>query len=327
MERVLSIRDLSVSFDTSGGVVHAVRGVSLEVDQGEILALVGESGCGKTTTAQSILRLNDAYGTTIEAQELLLGTVDVLRCNEKEMDQVRAHLAGMVFQDPLTCLNPTMKIDAQVTEHLRKTKRMTAAARRAEATRLLELVRIPDAALRAQQYPHQFSGGQRQRIMIAMALAAQPQLLIADEPTTALDVTIQMQILKLLHRLRRETGTSILLITHDFGVVGALADRVAVMYAGKIVEEGATEDVFRAPAHPYTEGLLKSLPLTQDRGKLYSIPGAPPDLTTPPQGCAFAPRCALCMRVCLKSEPPRVALAPGHAASCWHTYQTRGAVE
>lgn len=318
MESVLSIRNLHVSFDTFSGTVHAVRGASVAVGKGEILALVGESGCGKTTLAQAILRLHDVDSTTIQADRLTLGTADVLQASEKELDQIRAHLAGMIFQDPLTCLNPTMKVGRQITEHLPRVGRRSAAMRRAEAVRLLNLVCIPDAVLRAEQYPHQFSGGMRQRIMIAMALASNPGLLIADEPTTALDATIQMEILKLLHRLRRETGTAVLLITHDFGVVGALADRVAVMYAGKIVEEGATEDVFRSPAHPYTAGLLKSLPLMQDGSKLYSIPGAPPDLTALPAGCAFAPRCALCMRVCLRAEPPCVILAPGHTASCWH---------
>lgn len=320
MERVLSIRNLHVSFDNYGSVVQAVRGVSLDVAQGETLALVGESGCGKTTVAQSILRLHDGNGTSMAAERLTLGTVDVLHACEKELDQMRARLAGMVFQDPLTCLNPTMKVGRQITERLEKMQHMTAAARKAEAVRLLNLVCIPDAALRAEQFPHQFSGGMRQRIMIAMALAANPSLLIADEPTTALDVTIQMQILQLLHRLRRETGTAILLITHDFGVVGALADRVAVMYAGKIVEEGVTEALFHRPAHPYTEALLKSLPLTQERGQLYSIPGAPPDLTQPFPGCAFARRCTHCMQICLKAEPPCVELSPGHTACCWHTY-------
>lgn len=322
MDNVLSVRNLKVSFDTYSGTVHAVRGVSLEVRRGEILALVGESGCGKTVTAQSILRLNDSASVRTEADQLCLGDVDVLRASEKEMDQVRGSLAGMVFQDPLTCLNPTMKIGRQITEHLYRTKQITASGRRTEAVRLLNMVCIPDAEQRGEQYPHQFSGGMRQRIMIAMALASNPRLLIADEPTTALDVTIQLQILKLLHQIRSETGISILLITHDFGVVAKLADRVAVMYAGKIVEEGAMEELFHHPAHPYTTGLLKSLPFPQDKGKLNSIKGMPPDLTAVQKGCSFASRCSVCMQICLREEPTAVEVSKGHTASCWNVYKS-----
>lgn len=321
MDSVLSIQNLNVTFDTTGGTVHAVRGVSLEVQKGEILALVGESGSGKTVTAQSILKLNDATTTRTEATRLQLGTVDLLQASEKEMDQVRGSLAGMVFQDPLTCLNPTMKVGNQITERLYRTKQLTAAQCKAEATRLLTMVRISDAEARAGQYPHEFSGGMRQRIMIAMAIASQPHLLIADEPTTALDATIQLEILKLMEQIRRERGTSILLVTHDFGVVANLADRVAVMYAGKIVEEGSVESLFYKPSHPYTIGLLESMPTPQHKGRLNSIKGMPPRPTVVQKGCAFAKRCSLCMQICLREEPPLVEITKGHTASCWMIYR------
>lgn len=322
MENVLNIKDLHVDFDIYGGTVQAVRGVSLTVKKGEILALVGESGCGKTVTAQSVLRLNDGPSVHTTGEALILGDMDVLHASGKEIEKIRGGQAGMVFQDPLTCLNPTMKIGAQITECLYRKKRMTAAECKAEAVRLLELVKIGDAEIRAEQYPHEFSGGMRQRIMIAMALAGKPKLLIADEPTTALDVTIQMQILKLISQIRKEEGTAILLITHDFGVVANLADRVAVMYAGKIVEAGKMEEVFHQPGHPYTRGLLKSLPLPEADEALMSIPGSPPDLFAPPKGCSFAKRCSCCMRICLEEESPAIEISEGHTASCWKLHES-----
>lgn len=321
MENILSIRNLNVSFNTGTGSVHAVRGVSLDVHKGETLALVGESGCGKTVTAQSVLRLNDPFCVWTEAEQLKLGDLDVLSASEKEMEDARGSLAGMVFQDPLTSLNPTMKIGSQITERLYRKKQITSAERKAEAVRLLNMVCIPDAQLRAEQYPHQFSGGMRQRIMIAMALASSPRLLIADEPTTALDVTIQLQILKLVKKIRCETGISILLITHDFGVVAKLADRVAVMYAGKIVEEGEVTELFHKPAHPYTAGLLKSLPFPENRGKLNCIKGIPPALNIVQKGCSFASRCDSCMQICLREEPLPSELSKGHTTSCWQVYK------
>lgn len=317
MENVLKIKDLKVSFDIYDGTVQAVRGVSFQIQEGEILAIVGESGCGKSVTAQSVLRLNESSSVTTTAELLQLCGVDILNGSEKEIDKVRGKLAGMVFQDPLTSLNPTMKVGLQITEALYRREKMSASQCREEAIRLLDLVHIPDADIRADQYPHQFSGGMCQRIMIAMALAGKPKLLIADEPTTALDVTIQIQILKLIAQIRKEEGIAILLITHDFGVVANLADRVAVMYAGKIVETGKTEEVFCHPGHPYTKGLLESLILPDGNKILKSIPGNPPDLYAPPVGCAFAARCSYCMNICLRKEPSEIMLKEGHTASCW----------
>lgn len=321
MDNVLSIRNLNVSFDTNNGIVNAVRGVSLDVQRGQIMALVGESGCGKTVTAQSILRLNDSVFVRTVADRLELDGLDVLSASENDMNQARGSLAGMIFQDPLTCLNPTMKIGKQITEHLYRKKQIAADQRSLEAIRLLNMVCIPDAELRAKQYPHQLSGGMKQRIMIAMALASNPSLLIADEPTTSLDVTIQLEILKLIYKIHKEKGTSILLITHDFGVVSKLADRVAVMYAGRIVEEGNMEELFYKPEHPYTAALLKSLPFPQDKGKLNSIKGAAPNLTLIQKGCYFANRCSLCMNICKREEPPFVEISKGHTTTCWNVYK------
>lgn len=327
MENVLSIKNLRVSFEHDAGIVKAVRGVSLEVHRGEIVALVGESGCGKTVTAQSVLRLNDAPFVKTEAEVLKLGGMDVLHASERELEQIRGDLAGMIFQDPLTCLNPTIRIGKQITEGLFRKKKMSAAECDAEAIRMLKLVSILEPELRVNQYPHQFSGGMRQRIMIAMALVSKPDLLIADEPTTALDVTIQMQILQLISKIRKELGTSVLLITHDFGVVANLADRVCVMYAGKIVEEGPAEEVLQNPAHPYTKGLLNSLPLPKDRGKLAYIKGMPPDLGETQKGCMFAKRCSERMQICLREFPVSVKILDQHVTFCWKCYheQLKGA--
>lgn len=329
METVLSIKNLRVSFMNDTRTADAVRGVSLEVSRGEIVALVGESGCGKTVTAQSALRLNSTSLAKTEADVLQLGGVDMLRASEKELEKVRGSLAGMIFQDPNTCLNPTMMIGKQITEGLYRNKLMSAAECKAEAVRLLQMVGISVPELRIRQYPHQFSGGMRQRIMIAMALASRPALLIADEPTTALDATIQLQILQLISKIRKELGTAVLLITHDFGVVANLADRVCVMYAGKIVEEGTAAEVFQNPEHPYTKGLLKSLPLPKDRGKLASIKGTPPDLSAVHKGCMFAQRCSECMQICLREIPVSVKTSGRHVTSCWKCYeeQLKGTVE
>ncbi len=319
-ERILTIRNLKVSFDTYAGEVQAVRGVDLHVDAGEVLAVVGESGCGKSVTAQTIMKLNPMPPARIKDGEIQLGEHDIVRASEKDMQKIRGKEVSMIFQDPMTCMNPTTQVGKQVVESERLHTKMTRSEARAQAVAHLDQVRIPNPEERAKQYPHEYSGGMRQRAMIAMALSCKPKLLIADEPTTALDVTIQAQIMQLLADLKNETGTAIILITHDLGVVAGIADRVAVMYAGKVVETGTVREVFYAHRHPYTEALLGSLPQT-DTGKekpLISIPGTPPDLLDPPKGCGFAARCSHCMRICREEQPPEFTLeGEGHKASCW----------
>lgn len=322
MSKVLEIKDLHVSFDTYAGVVQAVRGVTFSLDEGEVLAVVGESGCGKSVTAQTIMRLNPMPPARIPAGDVRLGEHDIVKASEKEMQKIRGNEVAMIFQDPMTCLNPTMKVGRQLTEAICQHRKLSKDEAKKEAVRLLEMVQIPNAAERAEQYPHEFSGGMRQRAMIAMAMSCEPKLLIADEPTTALDVTIQAQIMQLMAKVREETGTAIILITHDLGVVANLADRVAVMYAGKIVETGTAEDIFYRPKHPYTQALLKSLPTveTSREEKLVSIAGTPPDLFMPPKGCEFASRCEHCMKVCKKHVPPTYEVGAGHKAVCWRLH-------
>ena len=322
MADVLKIENLHVSFDTYAGEVHAVRGVSLHVGEGEVLAIVGESGCGKSVTAQTIMKLNPMPPARIKEGSIDLCGEDIVAANEKKMQDIRGRLVSMIFQDPMTCLNPTMKVGKQLTEAICQHRKLSKDEAKKEAVRLLEMVQIPNAAERAEQYPHEFSGGMRQRAMIAMAMSCEPKLLIADEPTTALDVTIQAQIMQLMAKVREETGTAIILITHDLGVVANLADRVAVMYAGKIVETGTAEDIFYRPKHPYTQALLKSLPTveTSREEKLVSIAGTPPDLFMPPKGCEFASRCEHCMKVCKKHVPPAYEVGAGHKAACWRLH-------
>ena len=322
MADVLKIENLHVSFDTYAGEVHAVRGVSLHVGEGEVLAIVGESGCGKSVTAQTVMKLNPMPPARIKEGSIDLCGEDIVAANEKKMQDIRGRLVSMIFQDPMTCLNPTMKVGRQLTEAICQHRKLSKDEAKKEAVRLLEMVQIPNAAERADQYPHEFSGGMRQRAMIAMAMSCEPKLLIADEPTTALDVTIQVQIMQLMAKVREETGTAIILITHDLGVVANLADRVAVMYAGKIVETGTAEDIFYRPKHPYTQALLKSLPTveTSREEKLVSIAGTPPDLFMPPKGCEFASRCEHCMKVCKKHVPPTYEVGAGHKAVCWRLH-------
>lgn len=319
MAEVLKIEDLHVSFDTYAGEVHSVRGVSLQVNEGEVLAIVGESGCGKSVTAKTIMKLNPMPPARIKQGTITLCGKDIVAASEKEMQGIRGQLVSMIFQDPMTCLNPTMKVGKQITETLHKHKKLSGAKCREEAIHLLKMVQIPNAEDRARQYPHEFSGGMRQRAMIAMALSCNPKLLIADEPTTALDVTIQAQIMQLMGKIREETGTAIILITHDLGVVANLADRVAVMYAGKVVEQGTSQDIFYRASHPYTAALLRSLPTVETKHdeELISIPGTPPDLFAPPKGCAFASRCEHCMKICKNHQPPVFEVTQGHTASCW----------
>ena len=320
MNDVLNIENLSVTFDAYAGEIHAVRGASLYIGEGEILALVGESGCGKSVMARTILGLNPSPPAHIRGGGVRLCGVDMLAATERERERARGKLAGIVFQDPMTCLNPTMRVGKQMTEALLRRREMTRAECAQEAIRLLELVQIPDAAARAGQYPHEFSGGMRQRAMIAMALACKPRLLIADEPTTALDVTIQLEILRLLQQVRQEIGTAVLLITHDLSVVANLADRIAVMYAGQIVEQGPVNALFASSAHPYTRGLLESLPIPGSKEELVSIPGSPPDLFAPPPGCPFAPRCKFRMKLCLQKGPPMFQAREAHMAACWRLH-------
>lgn len=319
MSKVLQVNDLHVSFDTYAGEVKAVRGVTFDLAEGEVLAIVGESGCGKSVTAQTIMKLNPMPPARIVNGEILLGNRDIVKTSEKEMMGIRGKDVSMIFQDPMTCLNPTMQVGKQLTEAIRHHRNLSQEDAHKEAIRLLDIVKIPNPEQRAKQYPHQFSGGMRQRVMIAMALSCAPKLLIADEPTTALDVTIQAQIMDLLQEIKEKTNTAIILITHDLGVVASMADRVAVMYAGKIVEIGTAEDIFYRPSHPYTKALLKSLPTTEmDRSvRLVSIPGTPPDLLNPPSGCGFASRCDNCMKICQMQIPPEFKVGNDHQSSCW----------
>ncbi len=319
MKKVLTVKDLEVSFDTYAGEVKAVRGVSFEVNEGEVVAIVGESGCGKSVTAQTIMKLNPMPPARIKNGSILLDGIDIVGLNKKEMEKVRGSLVSMIFQDPMTSLNPTMTVGSQIAETLIKHQRMKKSDALNKAIEMLELVQIPNAAKRAKQYPHEFSGGMRQRAMIALALACSPKLLIADEPTTALDVTIQAQIIDLMKDISNKLNTSIILITHDLGVVADLAQKVIVMYAGKIVETGSLNQIFYNPQHPYTWGLMQSMPrLDLDKEqKLTPIEGTPPDLFAPPAGCGFADRCQYCMRICREKQPEYFDIENGHKAACW----------
>jgi len=320
--KVLEIKNLKTQFFTRAGIVYAVDGVSMHIDEGETLGIVGESGCGKSVTATSIMRLIPSPPGKIVEGEILLdrgnGPENLLDFSESEMRSVRGNAIAMIFQDPMTSLNPVYTIGDQLTEPLILHLGMSKREAEQRAIDLLKRVGIPGAEERIHAYPHQFSGGMRQRVMIAMALSCNPQLLIADEPTTALDVTIQAQILDLMLQLNREVGTAIMLITHDLGVVAEVCERVNVMYAGQIVETGAAERIFAEPQHPYTIGLLNSVPQLGENVKreLVPIPGLPPDLLEPPIGCRFRPRCRFRQEKCEES-PPLAEVAPGQMARCW----------
>jgi oligopeptide transport system ATP-binding protein len=315
---LLSVRDLRTYFDEDERVVRAVDGVSFALGPGETLGIVGESGSGKSVTSLSIMRLVPSPPGRIVSGEIALGGVNLLALAVDEMRTVRGRRIAMIFQDPMTSLNPFMRISAQLTEvtqlHLGHGRREALD----HAVQMLELVGIPDAGRRIHDYPHQFSGGMRQRVMIAMALSCRPELLIADEPTTALDVTIQAQILELIGTVRRETGTSVILITHDLGVVAGMTDRIIVMYAGKVFESAPTLELFARPGNPYTRGLLLSVPnpAHEEGQALYQIPGLPPDVAHLPPGCPFAPRCSRAEAICREQFPPYVELAPGHHSLC-----------
>ncbi|MEK7692395.1 MAG: ABC transporter ATP-binding protein [Bdellovibrionota bacterium] len=323
MSVVLSVRGLKVEFDTYGGVVQAVRGVDFDARRGKTLAIVGESGCGKSVTVQSIMGLIPMPPGRVTAGSAVLNGVQLLGLSQRELNLHRGKEMGMIFQDPMTSLNPTMPIGKQITETLKIHEGFSADRARTRSIELLELVQIPEAKARVDLYPFQFSGGMRQRVMIAMAIACNPKVLIADEPTTALDVTIQAQILDLLAKLQREQGMSIILITHDLGVVAKMADDVAVMYAGQIVEAGSVEDVYYRSAHAYTLGLRSALPepVRNSRKRLVPIDGSPPDLFHPPAGCGYFARCPYAMKICESNLPPEFfggEIAVGnHRSRCW----------
>ncbi|MBQ7839455.1 MAG: ABC transporter ATP-binding protein [Lachnospiraceae bacterium] len=319
---MLEIKDLRVSFHTYSGEVQAVRGVNLKLEDEDTLAIVGESGCGKSVTAQTIMRLHNMENTEIKSGEILLDGTDLLKISEKEMQNIRGNKIGMIFQEPMTALNPTMTVGNQIAEVLRRHKRGKKLSRkeaRERAVELLQMVKLPNPEQRVDQFPHEFSGGQLQRVVIAMAMACSPQVLIADEPTTALDVTVQAQILNLMKEMQREKKVSIIIITHDLGVVASIAKKVAVMYGGIVVEMGTVEDIFYRSEHPYTWGLLDSISrLSKQKGEpLKSIEGTPPDLVKPPVGCPFADRCEYAMKVCKDHLPPETELSESHRCRCW----------
>ncbi len=331
MNNILEVKDLKVSFHTYAGEVQAVRGVTFSLKKGECLAIVGESGCGKSVTSQAIMRLIQTPPGEIKAGSQIVfdGKTDIVKLSDKQMESVRGSEMGMIFQDPMTSLNPTMKVGTQIAEGLIKHQGLSRQAARERAIEMLRLVGIPNPETRVEQYPHQFSGGMRQRVMIAIALACNPKLLIADEPTTALDVTIQAQILDLMRDLQEKTGASIIIITHDLGVVADVAQKVVVMYAGKVVENGTIDDVFYNPQHPYTWGLLRSVPrLDSNKNEdLIPIDGTPPDLIAPPKGCAFAARCPYAMEICMEQDPEMTKLNSNHAAACWLLHPNSPKVE
>ena len=316
---LLSVKNLEVNFAANDGTVKAVRNISFSINRGETLAIVGESGCGKSVTVQSIMGLLSSPPAEINAAEITLNKQDIQSSTEINGKDIRGNEIGMIFQDPMTSLNPTMRIGSQVAETLLVHRGLSRKAAQLKAVELLDLVKIPEPEKRAKQYPFEFSGGMLQRAMIAMAIACEPKLLIADEPTTALDVTIQAEILELLKELQSSNGMSIILITHDLAVVAKMADRVLVMYAGKIVEEGSCEDIFYRSAHPYTVGLKSAMPRNQ-RGAhidLTPIDGSPPDLYNPPAGCGYAPRCAQSMEICLSDQPSKFPILESHHSECW----------
>ena len=318
MAALLRVQDLSTHFHTSGGVVKAVDHVGFEVDRGETVGIVGESGCGKSMTALSILRLVPEPGKIVGGK-ILFGERDVVQMSDEDIREFRGRDVAMIFQDPMTSLNPVLKVGFQVEEAMVAHRKFSNRQAHDRVVPLFKRVRIPAPEQRVKDYPHQFSGGMRQRAMIAMGLSNEPALLIADEPTTALDVTVQAQIIELLRDLNRELGTAIILITHNMAVVASLCTRVIVMYAGRIVEQGSTRQIFKSPQHPYTWSLLRSIPRVDEKKheKLLTISGLPPDLSNPPPGCKFHPRCRFRVDRCLREEPPLDEVDPGQLARCW----------
>lgn len=323
-EKILELKNVVYSFHTYGGEVKAVRDVSFEVRKGEILGIVGESGCGKSVTAQCIMRLNPEPPGFFEGGEILFNGKDVLKMDKKELRKLRGEDIGFVFQDPMTSLNPTMRVGAQIEEVFLGRKDMSKQEKKEKALEIMKLVGISDVEKRYKQYPHELSGGMKQRIMIAIGLVSRPSLVICDEPTTSLDVTIEAQILDLLLELRDKLGISIIMITHDLGVIARMCDRVIVMYGGKVVEKGTAQEIFYDTAHPYTKGLMGSIAkLDTAKGqKLTPIEGTPPDLFFPPKGCPFAARCEYAMDVCKDNPPCSYEISDEHITNCWlqHEY-------
>ena len=320
MEKLLDVNNLQVSFNTYAGEVKAVRGVSFELNEGETLAFVGESGCGKTVTAKAIMRLlQKPFAEIKEGSQVVYRGQDVLKMSKKELQSYRGDEVSMIFQDPMTSLNPTMTVGKQIMESLILHRGLDKKAAREEAINMLKLVKIPDAEKRVDAYPHEMSGGMRQRVMIAIALSCNPALLIADEPTTALDGTSQAQIMELLGELKKELNTAIILVTHDLGVVADFADRIQVMYAGQVIERGTVREIFHNAKHPYTWALLSSVPRldTENKQELYALQGTPPDLINELNHCPFAARCEYCMGICKEAMPEETLVDGTHKVSCW----------
>ena len=316
-ERLLQVKNLHTSFPTDSGLVRAVNGVSFGLDRGKVLGIVGESGSGKSVTAYSILRILDNPGKITEGEVLFHGE-DVVKYNRHQLNSFRGSKVSIIFQDPMTSLNPVYTIGNQLTEAIRLHTKRSRSEAKARALEMLKLVGVNEPEKRLKQYPYQLSGGMRQRAMIAMALACEPDILIADEPTTALDVTIQAQILELMLDLKEKMGMSIIMITHDLGVIAEMCDEIIVMYAGRVCERGTADEIFYNPRHEYTKGLLRSIPkITQKNEKLIPIAGSPVDLLNLPQGCAFASRCDKAMKICLEQQPEEIDINPSHKASCW----------
>lgn len=325
-EKILQVNDLTISFRTNEGLVHAVRDVSFDLHRGETLAIVGESGSGKSVTARSLMGIL-AANAVVESGSILYEDVDLLKLKEDQFHKYRGSELGMIFQDPLSSLNPIMKIGKQMTESMRLNEKISKKDARERALKLLSGVGISDPERRYEQYPFELSGGMRQRIVIAIALSANPKILICDEPTTALDVTIQAQILELINEIKKERQLSVIFITHDMGVVANMADRIAVMYAGKIVEYGTADEIFYQPAHPYTWALLASIPDLDTKEKLESIPGTPPNMLFPPKGDAFAPRNKYAMEIDFEEQPPLFQISPTHYAATWLLHPNAPKVE
>ena len=317
---ILEVKNLRVSYHTYAGEVKAVRGVQFSLEKGQALAIVGESGCGKSVTAKSIMGLIKApQGEIKENSEILYHGENILKYNKKQWQHYKGGECAIIFQDALASLNPTMRVGKQIMENLMGHKNMTKQEAAKEAVEMLRMVGIPEPEKRVRQYPHEFSGGMRQRVMIAIAFACDPKILICDEPTTALDVTIQGQILDIIKNLQKKNQTSVIMITHDLGVVANIAQKIAVMYSGIIVESGTCEDIFYRPRHPYTWALMNSVPRLDldNKEQLVTIEGTIPDMIHPPKGCAFCPRCEEAMKICIEEQPPEMQMPDGHFASCW----------